>query len=89
MLLSGRASLAARGLLPDIEARRSPDVDLGPQIALLDESIALSTSFVGADGRVHLFVTDSKKQLRHIDVLDDAVVIGEFLGVVLGRYSLD
>ena len=81
-LLTGCGSLAARGLLPEVQSRRPPDVDLGPQMVLLDESITLSTSLIGTDGRVHLFVTNAKRQLRHIEVLSDTVMKSEILGLV-------
>jgi len=78
-LLAGCASLAARGLLPEVQGRRPPDVTLGPELVLLDEPPALTTSLIDRDGRAHLFVTDGKQQLRHIEVLGDTVVNSEIL----------
>jgi hypothetical protein len=80
-VLSACGSLAVRGLLPEVQSRRPPNVDLGPQIVLLDGSITSSTSLIGTDGRVHIFATDAKKQLRHIEVLGDVVVKSEILGM--------
>jgi len=66
LILSGcSTSLAERGLLPEVQARRPLHVDLAPLMSLHDDSITLGSIVVAKDGRVHLFVTDSKKQLLH------------------------
>jgi hypothetical protein len=80
--LSGCASMAARGLFPEVEVRKAPDVVLGTELTLLEEQAKLATSLVDTDGGVHLFVTDKKKQLHHIEIQGDMVFTRELLGVI-------
>ena len=81
MFLGGCASLAARGLLPDVQARRPPDIDLGRELVIFNEPPLHNASFIGTDGRAHLFLTDGKRQLHHIEVMGDSVVKKEILGL--------
>lgn len=92
------ASMASRGLLPDIQARQPPAVNLGPEIILLeaerDPSVYLSNikSLITEDGVAHLFAADRKNQIHHVEVSDNEIVLREILGVVEGspsRQTLD
>ena len=76
------ASLASKGLLPEVKARRPPEVDLGEELALLDDPATACSSFISQDGRVHLFAIDNKAQLYHIEILGDTIVTREALGVI-------
>jgi len=90
-ILYGCASLASRGLLPEVKARRPPEVDLGAELILLNEPVRFSTSLISTDGRAHVFVTNAKRQLQHIEIVGDKILTREFLGVFeTARYpSLD
>jgi hypothetical protein len=81
LLASCAPSLAAKGLLPDVQARRPPDLNLGPELILLDEPTRLATSLIDRDGHAHIFLADGKKQLRHVEVLGDTVVKSEILAI--------
>ena len=65
-LLAGCASLASRGLFPEVKARRPPEVEMGAELILLNEEAKFSTSLISADGRAHVFVANAKRQLEHI-----------------------
>ncbi len=83
ILLTGcAATLAERGLLPEVAARKPPKVQLGAELALLDEPAMFTTSFIGTDGRAHVFATDAKKQLHHIEIFGDKLLSREILGVI-------
>ncbi len=82
-LLAGCIStLASRGLLPEVKARRPPEVELGAELILLNESARFSTSVISTDGRAHVFVTNAKRQLQHIEILGDKILSRELLGVI-------
>lgn len=84
-LLAGCASLASRGLFPEVKARRPPEVELGAQLILLNEPnepVKFSTSLISADGRAHVFVTNATRQLQHIEILGDKILTQELLGVI-------
>jgi len=74
--------MAARGLLPDVQARRPANVQLGRELKLADTAPSQSTSFIGADGRVHVFLVDRQKQLRHIELFHDELVVQEVVGTL-------
>lgn len=65
MVCAGCASMAERGLLPEIQARRPPDVHLSPEIVLLEEKeFADGYSFksiIAADGRRSLAIDAAGK----------------------------
>jgi hypothetical protein len=82
LLLAGCGSLATRGMLPEVQARRTAAVQLGRQLTLANTEPANSTSFIAENGRVHIFFVDPKSQLRHIEVSRDEVVIDEPIGGV-------
>jgi hypothetical protein len=82
LLLAGCSSLAARGLLPDVQARRPANVQLGRELTLADTAPSRSTSFIDADGRVHVFLVDRQKQLRHIELFHDELVVQEVVGTL-------
>jgi hypothetical protein len=82
LLLAGCGSLATRGMLPEVQARRTAAVQLGRQLTLANTEPAHSTSFIAQNGRVHIFLVDPKRQLRHIEVFRDEVVIDEPLGTI-------
>jgi hypothetical protein len=82
-LLVGCASLASRGLFPEVKARRPPEVELGVELILLNEPnepVKFSTSLISADGRAHVFVANAKRQLEHIEILGDKILAHELLG---------
>ena len=88
MVCAGCASMAEHGLLPDIQARRPPDVHLSPEIVLLEEKgFADGSSFksiIGVDGRAHLFAVDRKNRIHHVEVFGNAVMLHEILGAIEG-----
>ena len=91
LFLSGCASMAERGLLPDVKARRPPDVLLGKEILLLKEvKVADGSHFaslIGTDGRAHLFVADGEGQVRHVEISEQGILRQEILGAIEGRTS--
>ena len=86
MLCAGCASMAERGLLPDIQARRPPDVRLSPEIVLLEENgFADGSDFksiITVDGRAHFFAADRKNRIHHVEVFGSAVLLREILGTM-------
>ena len=88
MLCAGCASMAERGLLPDVKARRQPDVNLSREVILLEEAkIAQGSNFksvIGTDGRAHLFVADEGKRIHHVEVSGNEVLLREILGTMEG-----
>ena len=78
--------MAERGLLPDVQARRPPDVHLSPEIVLLEENgFADGSNFksiITADGRAHLFAADRKNRIHHVEVFGSAVLLHEILGMI-------
>ena len=86
MLCAGCASMAERGLLPDVKARPLPDVFPGTEIILLEKADisgdSLFKSLVSADGRAHLFLSDKKKKIHHLEISDSAVLQHEILGAL-------
>jgi hypothetical protein len=81
-LSTGCSSLAERGLLPDVAARRPPRVELGAEIPLLEESTAISTSLISRDGQAHVFVVDDQKRVHYLTVQNDSVIRRTVLGSV-------
>ena len=88
MLCVGCASLAERGLLPDVVARRPPDVHLSPEVISLEEmQIADNSrikSLISSDGRAHLFVIDKERKIHHVEVAGNKVLVQETLGATDG-----
>jgi hypothetical protein len=80
--------MATRGLFPEVQARKAPEVVLGPELVLLDEEGNFATSFIDTGGRAHLFVTDAKGQLHHIEVQGDRILARELLGVIEANRDL-
>lgn len=84
----GCASMAERGLLPDVKARQLPAVILGPDTILLEEvkpdDNSRFASLISKDGHAHLFVIDKEKRIQHIEILGDEVLDREMLGVMDG-----
>ena len=84
MVCAGCASLAEQGLLPDVKARRLPEVHLSPEIVLW-EDVKITDGFpfkslISADGRAHLFLSDKKKQIHHLEVSESNVFLHEIIG---------
>lgn len=88
MVCAGCASMAERGLLPDVQARRPPNVHLSPEIVLLEENgFADGSDFksiITTDGRAHFFMADEKKRIHHVEVFGNAVLLREILGTMEG-----
>lgn len=82
ILLFGCASHVSKGLFPEIEARHPPEIQLGAELILLQESPERSTSLIDFDGVAHLFFIDGDKQLYHLEILGDEIITREFLGVI-------
>ncbi|MHB8829978.1 MAG: hypothetical protein ACYC6Q_10685 [Syntrophales bacterium] len=86
MLCAGCASMAERGLLPDVKARPLPDVFPDPEIILLEKAEisgdSLFKSLVSADGRAHLFLSDKKKKIHHLEISNRVVLQHEILGAL-------
>lgn len=84
MLCAGCASLAERGMLPDIKARHVPDVSLSPEIILLDKAKIVNNvhikTLISSDGRTHLFIVDREKEVHHVEVSGNEVLLHEILG---------
>ncbi len=78
--------MAERGLLPDVKARPLPDVFPGTEITLLEKAgisrNSLFKSLVSADGSAHLFLSDKKNQIHHLEISDSAVLRHEVLGAL-------
>ncbi len=73
-------------LLKEIEVRRPPVVRVGPQLNLQD-SVKLSwhsqmAGIISNDGSAHVFFTDEKKQVYHVEVSGNEVVNREILGTL-------
>jgi hypothetical protein len=85
---AGCASMAERGLLPDVKARPLPAVILGPEIILLEAAKLDDSSFfqclISKDGRAHLFVIDKEKRIQHVEISGQEVLHREMLGVTDG-----
>jgi len=81
-IVVGCASLASKGLLPEVLARHPPDIQLGAELILIEEPPELVTSLIDTDGVVHLFLIDKDNQLQHIEILDDEIINREILGVI-------
>jgi hypothetical protein len=77
---------SVRGIiLPEVTKRRVPEVEIGPEMFLIDDlprSSFIGTSLSSNDGRVHIFVVNKKNQLNHLEILGDQVVTREIIGVV-------
>jgi hypothetical protein len=88
LFIAGCASMAERGLLPDVKDRQLPEVSLGPEIILLKQAkLGWSSRFaslIETDGRAHLFLTDKEKKVHHIEILGNEVMAREILGTMEG-----
>jgi hypothetical protein len=86
VMLSGCASSAKRGLLQEIKARHIPDIDVGPEVVLLEkvkiDHNAHIKSLISSDSRAHVFVIDRDKQLHHVEVRENELLGHEILGVL-------
>jgi hypothetical protein len=73
-------------LLKDIEARRPPAVRVGPQMVLQDPAKlswhSQMAGLIGKGGSAHVFFTDEKKQVHHIEISGDDVAKREVLGTL-------
>ena len=78
----GCASLASKGLLPEIAKRHPPDVHLGAELILFEEPPILSISLIDMDGVAHVFLVDEERRLNHIEILRDKIITREILGVI-------
>jgi hypothetical protein len=81
-LLTGCASLVEKGLLPEVVARRPPDLQLGPELILHEKPPIMSSSLIDKEGAAHVFVVDKERQLNHIEILGDKITAREVLGII-------
>lgn len=88
-LLAGCASAVSRGLLPEVVARRPPNIQLGKELILLQEPTRQSTILISKDGLVHVFAIDDGRQLNHIEILGDEVITHELLDAIERKSSQD
>jgi hypothetical protein len=82
MLIVGCASHVSKGLLPELETRHAPEIQLGAELILLEEQPERCTSLIDLDGVAHLFFIDEDKRLNHLEILGDEIITREFLGVI-------
>ena len=81
-LVAGCASLVSKGRLPEVVARRPPDIQLGAELILLEKPPIMITSLIDKEGVAHVFVVNKKKQLKHIGIFGDKIIIRELLGTI-------
>lgn len=82
MLIVGCASLVSKGLLPEVETRSPPDIQLGSELILLEKPPELCTSLIDINGVAHLFFIDEDKQINHLEILGDEIITRELLGAI-------
>lgn len=80
--VAGCASLVEKGELPEVVARRPPNIQLGGELILLEESPLMSCSLIDKGGTAHVFVVDEEGKLNHIEIFGEKIITRESIGII-------
>jgi hypothetical protein len=75
-------SIASKDQLSDVATHPPPDVQLGPELILFEQTPILSKSLIDMNGMAHVFFVDGEGRLNHIEILRDKIITREVLGVI-------